>query len=319
MFMYFCTMKKTDRSLMRNIAVVLLVVVMTIVAEDTGQQEIVFPEVGAICVGLLLMEKAVWNVRAWQVPVILTIAALIGLAINLCVLAAFEIRFTIAFVLVVIMLRLWNCNMFPTVSAAMLPVLINTTSWVYPVAVLALSSLIVLIRHWLPQTERPEYRPASFLHWTGLTAALGVILATMALIRPHLSESLGSVLHFCMVPPLVVTMIEFANRDSGFRQRPWTIWGLIVAAAVIGTLCEWFLHRTLGVPMALGAALSTTIMLLLFRRFKPFAPALAITLVPMLLPDAAILYFPVLATIGSAYFIIVGMLCFSQAKSRKCN
>ncbi|MCR4964948.1 MAG: hypothetical protein K6A41_04760 [Bacteroidales bacterium] len=304
---------------MRNIAVVLLVVVMAIVTEVTGQQEIIFPEVGALCVGLLLMEKAVWNVRAWQVPVLLTAAALIGLFINICIPVSFEIRFVLAFILVVLMLRLRNCNMFPTVSAAMLPVLIETTSWIYPIAVLVLSSLMVMVRHWLPQTDRPEYHPASFLHWTGLAAALGVILATIALIKPLLSESWGSVLHFCMVPPLVVTMIEFANRNSGFRQRPWTIWGLIVAAAVVGTLSEWFIHRTLGVPMAIGAALSTTIMLLLFRRFKPFAPALAITLVPMLLPDAAIPYFPVLATIGSAYFIIVGMLCFSQEGSRKYN
>ncbi len=305
-------MKFWTSSWTRNLAVVLLVAIMTVAAEAAGQQEIIFPEVGALCVGLLLMPKAVWNVRPWQVPVLLTAAALIGLAVNLWVPLAFEFRFALAFALVIAMLRLVRCNMFPVVSAAMLPVLIGTTSWIYPVAVLLLSLLLILVRVWIPQTERPEYRPAGFLHWAGLAIALGVILAVYALARHLLPETWGDTLRFCMVPPLVVTMIEFAHRKSGFRQRPWTIWGLIVTAAVVGTLCEWLLHRTLGVPMVVGAVLSTVIMLLLFRRFKPFAPALAIVLVPMLLPDAVLPYFPLLAAIGGGYFIGVGMVCFSR-------
>ncbi len=299
----------------RNGAVVLLVAVMAVVAEVTGQPEIIFPEVGALCVGLLLMPKAVWNVRSSQVPVLLTAAALIGLAINLWIPFPFEIRFLLAFVFVILMLRLVRCNMFPVVSAAMLPVLIGTTSWVYLVAVLVLSLLLVLVRVWIPQTDRPEYHPAGFLHWAGLTVAVGVILAVYALARHFLPETWGDTLRFCMVPPLVVTMIEFAHRKSGFRQRPWTIWGLIVAAAVVGTLCEWLLHRTFGVPMVVGAVLSTVIMLLLFRRFKPFAPALAIVLVPMLLPDAVLPYFPLLAAFGGGYFIGVGMVCFGYSSS----
>ena len=81
-------------------------------------------------------------------------------------------------------------------------------------------------------------------------------------------------------------------------------------AAMIGTATEWLLHRVSGLPMAVGASLSAALMLLLFRRCKPFAPAMAISLVPMLLPDAVLPYFPLLAAVGSAYFIGVGMICY---------
>lgn len=277
---------------------------MAVVAEITGQREIIFPETGALCVGLWLLPKAVWNGRLRRVPLLLTTAALIGLGINLFVPVCFEIRFALAFCIVALMLRLVSCNMFPVVSAAMLPVLINTTSWVYPVSVLVISLLLAVGRLLFPQTDRTEYHPYSWLHWLKLAAALCLILAVETVLTFSFKLS---TLNYAMVPPLVVTMIEFANRKSGFRDRPFTIWCLIVSAAVVGTAAEWGLHRTIGLPMAVGTLLSAVAMLLLFRRFKPFAPALAIAMVPMILPDTALLWFPLLAAVGGAYFIGAGM------------
>lgn len=281
---------------------------MAIAAEATGQREVVFPEAGALCVGLWLMPKVVWNVRGRQVPLLLTGAALIGWGLNLLLPVGFEIRFLLAFCAVVVLLRRVRCNMYPVVSAAMLPVLIGTTSWVYPVSVGVLSTLLAVGRRWLKQTERVEYRPYGLRHWLRLAAALALIVVVGFAARRVLHEAWGTRVHYCMVPPLVVTMIEFANRRSGFRKRPWTVWGLIVVGAAVGTAAELWLHRTAGLPMAVGVACSATVMLLLFRRYKPFAPALAITLVPLLLPDGVLPWFPLLAALGAAYFIAAGIL-----------
>ena len=110
------------------------------------------------------------------------------------------------------------------------------------------------------------------------------------------------------MPPLVVTMIEFSNRRSGFRERPWTIWALIIAAAGLGTLTCLLLHHRWGLPLALGTFVTVSLMLLLFHRFKPFAPALAIAIVPALLPCEALPWFPLLAVLGGGWFILAGML-----------
>lgn len=292
----------------RHIATLLFLTAMAIAAEATGQREIVFPEAGALCVGLWLMPKAVWNVRGRQVPLLLTGAALIGWGLNQLLPVGFEIRFLLAFCAVVVLLRTVRCNMYPVVSAAMLPVLIGTTSWVYPVSVAVLSSLLAVGRRWLPQTERVEYRPYGLRHWLRLAAALALMVVVGFATRRLLPEAWGTGAHYCMVPPLVVTMIEFANRRSGFRKRPWTVWGLIVVGAAAGTAAELWLHRTAGLPVGVGVVCSATVMLLLFRRYKPFAPALAITLVPLLLPDGLLPWFPLLAALGAAYFIAAGIL-----------
>lgn len=304
---------RSDTPLIRNIAIVVFIGAMALAAALLQQKEIVFPEVGALCVGLWLMPKAVWNARIRQIPLLLTGAALIGLFVNALVPWGFEAKFVIAFIAVVAMLRLMRCNMYPVVSAAMLPVLIGTDSWVYPAAVLVLSSLLSLGRLWFHQTDRPGYRSDTVFHWLWLTIALVFVLFATWMVKRYLPEPWSTSIRFSLVPPLVVTMIEFASRKSGFRQRPWTIWGLIVAAAIIGTSMELLFHRHMGIP-ALGTMISTALMLLLFRWFKPFAPALAISLVPLLLPDAVLPYFPVMAAVGSAYFIIIGMICFSERK-----
>ena len=288
-------------SLKRNVAVALFLTLMAAAADASELREIVFPEAAALCVGLWLMPKAVWNIRGWQIPLYLTAAASIGLALNLWLPACFEIRFAFAFVLVIGLLRLVRCNMYPAVSAAMLPVLINTSSWLYPVCVLVISTLLALGRGWLRQEERPEYHP-----FGGGQLALLTVAVCLPLVVTHCAPI--PTMRFLAVPPLVVTMIEFANRRSGFRERPWTIWGLIVAAATLGTLTSLLFHHRWGLPMAVGTFVTVPLMLLLFRRFKPFAPALAIAIVPALLPCEALPWFPLLAALGGGWFILAGML-----------
>ena len=115
MFPYLCTtkfqvgkMSKPHPNLSRYIVTSFFIALMALVAELTGQKEVVFPEAGALCVGLWLMPKAVWNVRSWQVPVLLTAAALIGLGINVLISVCFEVRFALAFVMVIALLCLVN-------------------------------------------------------------------------------------------------------------------------------------------------------------------------------------------------------------------
>ncbi len=288
-------------SIKRNLSVALFLTLMVAVADVSGQSEVIFPEAAALCVGLWLMPKAVWNIRGWQIPLYLTAAASIGLALNLWLPACLEIRFAFAFVLVMGLLRLVRCNMYPTVSAAMLPVLINTTSWLYPVCVLVISTLLALGRGWLRQEERTEYHP-----FGGGQLALFTVAVCLPLVVTHCAPI--PTMRFLAVPPLVVTMIEFANRRSGFRERPWTIWGLIVAAATLGTLTGLLFHHRWGLPMAVGTFVTVPLTLLLFKRFKPFAPALAIAIVPALLPCEVLPWFPLLAALGGGWFILAGMV-----------
>lgn len=302
-------LKKSDsnNSIIRNAAVLLLLTAMVAVAEATGQREVVFPEAAALGVGLWLMPKAVWSVRWWHIPLLLVAAAFIGLGLNMLP-VFFEVRFLLAFVLAMTMLRLARCNMYPAVSAAMLPVLVGTTSWVYPLSVLVIALVLVAGQRLMQQEQRIEYHPFSFMQFAFLFIALAVPLAIMLAVNTP-------TIHFLVVPPLVVTMIEFAGRRSGFRERPWTIWVMLLCASVLGTMARYLLSILCSLSMAVGTLVAVALMLLLFRRLKPFAPALAIAVVPMLLPTEVLLWFPLLVAAGAAWFILAGM--FLSRKTEK--
>jgi hypothetical protein len=50
--------------------VVLYIVLMTGMAELFGQRAMIFPEVSCLVIGLWLMDKCMWKIKDWQMPVI---------------------------------------------------------------------------------------------------------------------------------------------------------------------------------------------------------------------------------------------------------
>ena len=42
-------------------------------AEWTDEKEILFPEMTALIIGLLIIDKRVWNVKRWQIILLMTL------------------------------------------------------------------------------------------------------------------------------------------------------------------------------------------------------------------------------------------------------
>lgn len=316
------------RPLLRNVSSVVLMVLMTLAADLLAQPEVYFPEVGALCVGLWVMDKRVWTVRRWQIPVLFTLAAAVG--VGLASLPFYlPLKLLAAFLFVAVLMMLMRVSMLPALSACMLPVLMGTSSWVYPVAVSVLTSVLAVgqsaMERWGWRTPLPAgsvlSRPPSpwpqLLRWLLFSA----ILLPFAVLLQSLSHV--PALAFCrlaMVPPLVVTLVEFGSSASGFRRRPVRTWLLIVLCAAMGTCCEGLLHLGAGLPQAAAVGADALLVLLFFawrRRF--FAPAMALSLVPMMVAahfgPTAVAVYPLYVAVGAAYFIFMAKVCFPRGAS----
>lgn len=326
----FSPLTKSD--LWRRICTVALVVLMTLAAGVLEEPEVIFPEVGALCIGLWVLNKRVWKIKRWQIPVLFTVAAVVGILLaHLPIML--PLKLMAAFLFVALLMLLMNVSMSPAISACMLPVLMGTTSWVYPVTVLALS---LILAYGQRAMELLGWRSVSDVSSSSHTAGWGFLLSEkrwrrrlllrwfllLAIFAPFafglyfLSGVSGfEACRLAMVPPLVVTLVEFSNSASGFRKRPVGTWLMIVACALIGTLCEGVLHQLWSIPQALTAALDAILVLLLFGlRGKYFAPAMALSLVPMIVTSyfdgGAVYVYPLYVALGAAYFIIMARLCF---------
>ena len=118
---------------------------------------------------------------------------------------------------------------------------------------------------------------------------------------------------YCILPPLVVTFVEFANSKSGFRNRPVQVWLMLVAGASAGTLLEWACHVRLGWPESVVALAVCACLFVMFERVgRYFAPVGAVALIPMIVPPQDLFRLPVQIACGAAVFIAVALLLFQR-------
>ena len=118
---------------------------------------------------------------------------------------------------------------------------------------------------------------------------------------------------YCILPPLIVTFVEFANSKSGFRNRPVQVWLMLVAGATAGTLMEWMGHVWLGWSESVVALVVCACLFVMFERVgRYFAPVGAVALIPMIVPPQDLFWLPVQIACGAAVFIAVALLLFQR-------
>ena len=248
-----------------------MVVLMVGVAERTGEREVIFPEMAALAIGMWIAPKRVWNVTRLQLVLLMGAGAVAGVCIVRWSPWPLAANLALAFAFAAGCLSLSRTTLVPLVSACMLPVLLHTESWVYPAAVTAMSLIVVVGQRAMergglrPEThyDRPEWNwRHDGVRWMWLLLA---VLAVAAL-------PLSTGYRYCILPPLIVTFVEFANSKSGFRNRPVQVWLMLVAGATAGTLMEWMGHVWLGWSESVVALVVCACLFVMFERVGRIDP-----------------------------------------------
>lgn len=289
-----------------------LIVLMTAAADLTGESEVIFPELAALVIGLWIIDKQVWRAGRGELVLLMTSGAAAGVCIVRYSELPLPYALALAFSFAAASLVLTRTTLFPLVSACMLPVLLRTESWIYPLSVLMLTLLLtggqqVLERKGLrSKTQdgriKTDWRK-TLPRWIGLLAS---ILAVTAL-------SIRFDWPYLILPPLIVTHVELVHSKAGFRNRPLQIFVVLFTAALIGTLFQILLHGRLGLPEAIVALCDCAVLFLLFERLgKFFAPAGAMILIPMIVPQQELFWLPLQAAGGAALFIASSLLFFHR-------
>ncbi len=124
---------------------ILLVMAMVGVAEFFSLNEIIFPEIAALSFGAVVMEKCPWKghpVLIWLSP---TLGAITGVALLHLFSFSFALLVCTAFVLVALQLKILHSGVYPSISAAILPILLNVRSISYPISVCIMAGLLAII------------------------------------------------------------------------------------------------------------------------------------------------------------------------------
>ena len=289
-----------------------MILLMIGIAELLHEKEIIFPEMAALTIGMWIVDKRVWKIKYWQMLLLMTLGACAGVLIVLYSPFPLVVNIAFAFLCAAIGLLLTRASLFPLISACVLPVLLRTESWIYPLSVFVMTLIIIAAQRWMHHLgmRKPITYEAVERRWTEDSLrwlCLMISVFAVACLAVYTSN------FYFIIPPLIVAYVEFVNSKAGFRNRPVLTVLLLFVGSLIGTVFQLIGYYYWGLPEIVDALVCFIVFFTLFEWLgKFFAPVGAMVLIPMLLPEEALFWLPFQVFVGATLFIAMGMVFFQQ-------
>lgn len=295
---------------------VIFPVIMVIVAQLTGENEIIFSEFAALTTGAWAAPKTPWKTNRLKIVSLLMLASLCGVCLNRYTALPVLAKTIFAFIFTAVCLTAAKSTFVPMISACVLPILMSTDTFIYFVSVTMLALICVTVQYIL---ERLDLREPMLPQKTENTMKneiydwlLRTAIFTAAAIYPVISRN------YCFIaPPIIVAFVEFSNRESSLRRKPLKILAVIALACFFGEFTR-FLCVSYNVSIWVCALLSMTAITTVFLLANTFfPPAGAMALLPLILSNEQAHFYTVKAMIGCVLFISAALLVFRDKKSKE--
>lgn len=310
-------MKKFIKNTIPYITTLLLVGLMVGVAELLNEKEIIFPEITALAVGYMVAQKRSWKVNGKRMLLLITICATVGvLIVRYSGLTLFP-QLIIAFSFAQILFMFSGTTFAPFVSAIVLPVMMQTKSFIYPISAVVLTILVIGFHQLFLKMkirEDEEYIPVMLNSKDDIidTALRIVCVAIVGFVAIYFNYK------FIIAPPLLVAFTEFSRPRNKVRNKPIKTVLVITGCALVGSLSRYLLTINLELPLTVSALIATLIMLLILTYTKMYMPPVgAITILSMIIPEISVITYSLQIFVGSVVIILLSRVFFMWRQDKK--
>lgn len=310
-------MKQFIKNIIPYISTLLLVGLMVGIAELLNEKEIIFPEITALAVGYMVAQKRSWKVNGKRMLLLITICATVGvLIVRYSGLTLFP-QMIIAFSFAQILFMFSGTTFAPFVSAIVLPVMMQTKSFIYPISAVVLTILVIGFHQLFLKMkirEDEEYIPVMLNSKDDIidTALRIVCVAIVGFVAIYFNYK------FIIAPPLLVAFTEFSRPRNKVRNKPIKTVLVITSCALVGSLSRYLLTIKLELPLTVSALIVTLIMLLILTYTKMYMPPVgAITILSMIIPQSSVITYPLQIFVGSVVIILLSRVFFMWRQDKK--
>lgn len=295
-----------SNTILGDSATTIYIMIICSLAQLSGFRLLLFPELGALSNEILRKPKGVWANAPMMLVLTPFFTGLIG------TLTTQHLPYGIMSILIsviagIIIIRLLGSPIAPAISAGLLPVTLDDTSWWYPFSLLVgtglLASFSILQRRWnflridspASEIKLAQHSPAAHcsISWVPF---FFIFLLTAAYAADQTQ------IRFLLFPPLIVIAYEMFAHEA---------------------VCPWS-RRALVLPLACGLSASAGVVIVGWLGTGPVAagltvfyatvvlrgldihvpPAIAVSLLPFVIPNPDYL-FAVSVALGASLLIIV--------------
>lgn len=310
-------MKKFIKNIIPYITALLLVGLMVGVAELLNEKEIIFPEITALAVGYMVAKKRSWKVNGKRMLLLITICATVGVLIVRYSGLAFFPQMIIAFSFAQILFIFSGTTFAPFVSAIVLPVMMQTKSFIYPISAVVLTILVIGFHQLFLKMkirEDEEYIPVMLNSKDDIidTALRVVCVAIVGFVAIYFDFK------FVIAPPLLVAFTEFSRPRNKVRNKPIKTVLVISDCALVGSFSRYLFTIKLDLLLTVSALIATLIMLLILTYTKMYMPPVgAITILSMIIPQSSVITYPLQIFVGSVVIILLSRVFFMWRQDKK--
>ena len=298
---------KALKNALPYVLTLILVGIMTFVAEILGEGEIIFPEITALAIGYMVTQKQGWKVNDSRMIALIAICAVAGVLTVRYIKVGLYLEILIAFVFAQILFMLSGTTFAPMISAIVLPVMMQTESFIYPIAAFLLTIAVVLFRRFLLKVKIRDKEDFQSVNLHAKSDVIDTAVRTICV---------AVVGFFAISPPLLVAFTEFSRPKNKARNKPVKTVLLITVCAFVGTVSRYVLNMTLGLPLTVAALTATTIMLVIVYCTKMYIPpAGALTILSMIIPSENVLLYPLQILVGTAVIMLISRLLFMKRQN----
>lgn len=312
------------KKIIAPLSVVLLVTLMYAVADISSVKEIIFPEIAALSIGTWYIKNSAWTeniINIWLSP---TLAALTGVVMGHFLRYPQAILIISAFIVVGFQLYILRSNVLPSISAAILPIVLNVQTLYYPLSVCIFTGIIAAgswsvnyfrlnsnssspIVSDLNEDKQRDWELTGITYW--LRLLVGVVCVTIIAFQTKWI--------YIISPPLIVSFIEYANESNHPHGQPVRLFLLIFSAAASGMLLVSVTNIVVHFPLWASAVVIVVWMFYLFRLFRfAFPPAVAVALLPTIINTKMLLFFPLQVGVGITLFMVLEKILVKPKRTK---
>ena len=317
------------RALFGYLSVCIVVAVMAGASDLFEEREIIFPEIAALATGMLAVRNQSWQVSRKRMISAIACASAAGTILAKMTLSAdisMWAAVAAAYAAGQLLFFFSKTDFAPVISAAAMPVILGTDSWIYPLSAVAMTSVTALIQK---GSEKAGLRRAEKFQLLPLPGKEEWIKAVIRILCAAVLTAAASAAgcRFCIAPPLLVVFTEmtrrtFPGRKERLKSAARSIL-IIFFCALFGAVSREILVETAGLPVtaaSVSAAVLCMALMSLSRFFFP--PAAALAILPMIIPQEHVISYQFQVCFGGAVFaaaaFVIGELSarFSRFRSK---
>lgn len=193
--------------------------------------------------------------------------------------------------------------------------MMQTESFIYPIAAFLLTIAVVLFRRFLLKVKIRDKEDFQSVNLHAKSDVIDTAVRTICVAVVGFF-AIWSGFKFAIAPPLLVAFTEFSRPKNKARNKPVKTVLVITVCAFVGAVSRYVLNMTLGLPLTVAALTATAIMFVIVYCTKMYIPpAGALTILGMIIPSESVLLYPLQILVGTAVIMLISRLLFMKRQN----